>query len=177
MNCHCLRQSAKNCNNKQYIHGEDSDWQFPTTSTNHLAFPHTPIDRTTENLTHVLDDRILNNIHILRVRQEENVASKNGTIKELQSCTESCFSNPVLLHIAVVMPIRIHYRLRILHGEQRKVANHIKQCHCWRHQARNCNNKQYIYIYMEKILIDSFPLRVPTTSPSLTQQSIERQNI
>ena len=127
--CHRWRHQARHCNNKQYVHGEDSVWQFPTTSTNHLSFPHTPIDRTTENFTHVLDDRILNNIHILRVRREENVASKNRKIKELQSCTESCLSDPVLLHLAVVMPIRIHHRLCILHGEQRKVTNDVKQCH------------------------------------------------
>ena len=160
----------------QIIHREDSVWQFPTTSTNHLSFPHTPIDRTTENFTHVLDDRILNNIHILRVRQEENVASKNQKVKELQSCTESCLSDPVLLHLAVVMPIRIHHRLCILHREQRKVTNDVKQCHVIAEGIKQgiatTNN-----MYMEKTLFDSFPLRAPTTSPSLTHQSIERQKI
>ena len=89
-----------------------------------------PIDRwpkKLENRTHVLADRILRDFRILRVQQEENVASEQWKIKELQSCTESCLSNPVL-HLALLMPVGLHYRLGILHGGQTEVAHDIKQC-------------------------------------------------
>ena len=52
-------------------------------------------------------------------------------------------------------------------------------CHRWRQSARDCNTEQYIYtVYMDEedsVWLNCFPL--PTTSHSLTHQSIERQKI
>ena len=90
------------------------------------------------------------------MQQEENVASEQWKIKELQSCTESCLSNPVL-HLAILLPGGLHYRLGILHGWQREVAHDIKQCDVIaenNQQGIATTNNIYRWRRYKKILFD-----------------------
>ena len=102
--CHRWKQSARNCNNEQYIQMKKilfdcivSHYQPPL-----ILSP--PIDRRPkklENMTHVLADRILRDFRILWVQQEENVASKKWKIIPPPNTQGGCAMHFVVKYVSV----------------------------------------------------------------------------